>query len=121
MLWAHPCALVATIHDLAMFHIAKKYRPGRGVFMDVCRARPLARRQDAIIAAESEHGRDIEKFFRLPAAASRPLIRITAGPRAFVPGSRAEAKRRAEGWSWLRQPFFLYIARLETRQKITSA
>src|SRR5579872_4651082 len=49
LLWPKPCALVATIHDLAPFRIAKKYDWKRMFYGRVV-ARRLARRQDRVIA-----------------------------------------------------------------------
>src|SRR5882762_216437 len=47
LLWAKPCPLVATIHDLAPFRVANKYDWTRMLYGRVV-ARMLARRQDAI-------------------------------------------------------------------------
>src|SRR5438105_5393065 len=66
MLWASPCARVATIHDLAPFRLANKYDPKRTFYGRVV-ARRLAHRQDEIIAVSQETGRDILDFFRLSA------------------------------------------------------
>src|SRR5438046_779692 len=49
LLWPKPCALVATIHDLAPFRVAKKYDWKRMLYGRVV-VRRLARRQDQIIA-----------------------------------------------------------------------
>src|SRR5206468_8526747 len=65
MLWPRPCALVATIHDLAPFRLAKKYDWKRMFFGRVV-ARRLAHRQDEIIAVSQNTARDIVECFRLP-------------------------------------------------------
>jgi len=111
MLWTHPCALVATIHDLAPFHLPGKYDAARMFYGRVV-ARQLASRQDAIIAVSQTTVRDIVKFFRLP---EQRLTMIYNGldRMRFVPGCHATAKKQAESWYGLRQPFFLYTARLE--------
>jgi len=49
MLWPRPCALVATIHDLAPFRVAEKYDRARMLYGRLV-ARRLAHRQDEIIA-----------------------------------------------------------------------
>jgi hypothetical protein len=58
MLWLRPCALVATIHDLAPFRLANKY-DWKGTFYRRVVARSLAHRQDEIIAVSQHTGRDI--------------------------------------------------------------
>ena len=50
LLWPRPCALVATIHDLAPFHVQGKYDPARMFYGRVV-VRRLARRQDAVTVA----------------------------------------------------------------------
>ena len=54
MLWPRPCPLVATIHDLAPFHVTGKYDWKRMIYGRVIVKR-LARRQHAIMAV-SENG-----------------------------------------------------------------
>src|SRR5882762_9193292 len=65
MLWPRPCALVATIHDLAPFHVADKYDWKRMIYGRVV-ARRLAHRQDQIIAVSQYTAQDIAAFFRIP-------------------------------------------------------
>ncbi|SDS42564.1 glycosyltransferase family 1 protein [Opitutus sp. GAS368] len=111
MLWAAPCALVATIHDLAPFHVTGKYDRARMFYGRVV-ARRLARRQDRIIAVSQATARDIHRHFQVP------WEKIDAIPNGldhdrFHPGNAAVAK----AWAMLRhgvaRPFFLYVARLE--------
>jgi len=61
MLRRAPCATVATIHDLAPFHVSGKYDPARMFYGRVV-VRQLARRQDEIIAISGNTARDIERF-----------------------------------------------------------
>lgn len=111
MLWPRPCALVATIHDLAPFHLAGKYDWAR-MFYGRIVARGLAGRQDEIVAVSRLTAQDICAHFRVPAA------RITVVPNGidhdrFRPGSgeaAADAVSRPRG---IAAPFFLYVARLE--------
>src|SRR6266850_352350 len=49
MIWQRPCPLVATIHDLAPFHVPQKYDWKRMFYARVC-ARRLIRRQKEVIA-----------------------------------------------------------------------
>jgi hypothetical protein len=64
MLWPRPCALVATIHDLAPFRLPGKYDPLRMFYGRVV-ARALARRQHEIIAVSQHTATDIRHFFRV--------------------------------------------------------
>ena len=57
MLWRAPCPLVATIHDLAPFHITGKYDWKRMIYGRVIVKR-LARRQDEIIAVSENTARE---------------------------------------------------------------
>src|ERR1700720_3333952 len=65
LLWSRPCPLVATIHDLAPFRVAKKYDWKRMLYGRLVVPR-LARRQDAVIGVSENTARDIAGFFRLP-------------------------------------------------------
>ncbi len=111
MVWARPCALVATIHDLAPFHLAGKYDWARMFYGRVI-ARRLAHRQDEIVAVSQPTARDIETFFRVPAD------RVTVVPNGldhdqFSPGSSTDAQAAVCAPRGLTAPFFLYVARLE--------
>lgn len=110
MLWPKPCALVATIHDLAPFRVAGKYDRGRMFYGRVV-ARRLAWRQDEIIAVSRHTACDIAAFFGVPRQ------RLTVVPNGLDPerfhsraaGDRCEIARRRG----ITAPFFLYVARLE--------
>jgi glycosyltransferase involved in cell wall biosynthesis len=62
MVWARPCTVVATIHDLAPFHIRGKYDPVRMFYGRVV-ARALARRQHAVVAISENTARDPSSVF----------------------------------------------------------
>lgn len=111
MLWPRPCALVATIHDLAPFHVAKKYDWKRMIYGRVG-ARWLARRQDKIIAVSQNTGADILGFFAVPAE-KITVIHNGLDHNRFSPGSNAEARQFVRERFELQAPFFLYVARLE--------
>jgi len=111
MLWPRPCALVATIHDLAPFRVAKKYDWQRMFYGRVV-ARWLARRQDSIIAISHNTAQDIGNYFGLAAG------RVTVIPNGidhehFSPGPPGIAKAVVAQRYSLSEPFFLYVARLE--------
>src|ERR1051326_806818 len=111
MLWNRPCPLVATIHDLAPFHLAEKYDWKRMFYGRVI-ARRLAQRQDRIIAISEYTADDIVKYFNLP----RERISVVHNG---VDHERFQARRREEAKTdvakrfGLNHPFFLYVSRLE--------
>ena len=111
MLWPRPCVLVATIHDLAPFRLANKYDWKRMFYGRVI-ARSLAHRQDEIIAVSQHTGRDILDFFHFPAERLTMIYNGLDHAR-FFPVAREEAKTFVARKHGLRQPFFLYVARLE--------
>lgn len=111
MLGSHPCALVATIHDLAPFHVARKYDWKRMFYGRVV-ARRLARRQDRIIAVSGNTAHDIEKFFGVPTENISTVYNGLDHGR-FFQGTREHARDFVALRYGLRQPFFLYVARLE--------
>jgi len=111
MLWRAPCPLVATIHDLAPFHITGKYDWKRMIYGRVIVKR-LARRQDEIIAVSENTARDLQTFFGL----GRDRVSVVwngIDHRRFAPGDVGAAKKSAvEKWK-LDRPFFLFVSRLE--------
>ncbi|MCX6910664.1 MAG: glycosyltransferase family 1 protein [Verrucomicrobia bacterium] len=111
LLWPTPCAMVATIHDLAPFHVAGKYDVAR-MFYDRVIVRALARRQDEIIAISQNTARDIEQFFDIPVAEQNVIYNGIDHER-FQPGDNAQARAGATARWRLDRPFFLYISRLE--------
>jgi len=111
LLGPRPCALVATIHDLAPFHVDGKYDCLRMFYGRVV-ARALARRQHQIIAISRSTARDIESYFRVPAE-RLTIIHNGLNHEQFFPGSTTEAREMIAQRFGVRQPFFLYVARLE--------
>ena len=111
LLWRKPCALVATIHDLALFHVSGKYDPARMFYGKVV-VRRLAHRQDEIITISTHTARDVERFFGIPKARQHVVLNGIDHER-FRPGAPSEAKQQAAARWHLEAPFFLYISRLE--------
>jgi glycosyltransferase involved in cell wall biosynthesis len=111
MLWARPCAVVSTIHDLAPFHVDEKYDRKRMFYGRVV-ARRLARRQDRIIAISEYTAVDVVKFFSLPRERIT-VIHNGLDHERFNAGSRDQAKVGAAERFGLKRPFFLYVSRLE--------
>jgi glycosyltransferase involved in cell wall biosynthesis len=99
MLWPRPCKLVATIHDLAPFHVAKKYDWKRMFYGRVV-ARRLAQRQDQIIVISGNTANDVQKYFGVPSEKLNLIYN----------GINHEAFRPDEGSP---RNVFLYVARLE--------
>jgi len=111
MLWRKPCALVTTIHDLAPFHVPKKYDFARMFYGRVV-AKKLAHRQDEIIAVSQNTANDIKTFFGVPKNRITTIYNGLDHSR-FYPASRETAKLLIGKRYDLHKPFFLYIARLE--------
>ena len=111
LLLTSPCALVATIHDLAPFHVRAKYDAARMFYGRVV-VKYLARRQDQVIAISANTARDIERFFGIPTSRQNVILNGIDHAR-FHPGLPAQAKAEA-GSRWrLDAPFFLFVSRLE--------
>ena len=113
LLWRKPCPLVATIHDLAPFHVSAKYDWKRMFYGKVI-VRRLAHRQDQVIAISENTARDIERFFRVPRNRLHVVPNGVDHSRFFPlphldPGLKHSSVDRPAG----DKPFFLYIARLE--------
>ena len=111
LLQAGPCALVATIHDLAPFHVAAKYDPLRMFYGRVV-VKQLARRQHSIIAISRNTARDILRFFDVP----RDRVRVVYNGldhERFRPPLNDEASRLARKRHQIAAPFFLYVSRIE--------
>lgn len=111
LLYPQPCALVATIHDLAPFHVVGKYDPLRMFYGRVVVKR-LARRQHSVIAISRNTARDIFRFFDVPRDRVRVIYNGLDHQRfrpAEGPVVREEMRSR---WK-ITAPFFLYVSRLE--------
>lgn len=111
LLWSQPCALVATIHDLAPFHLANKYDWKRMLYGRVVVKR-LAHRQHEIIAISENTASDITRFFGIPRD-QLTVIHNGLDHTRFYPGSKEDAKNLLAKKHGITSPFFLYIARLE--------
>ena len=111
MLWPRPCPLVATIHDLAPFHVAGKYDWKRMIYGRMV-ARRLAHRQNQLIAISENTAQDILKFFGLPRNRISVVHNGLEHERFFAGEIEAAKATVAQNYG-LREPFFLYLARLE--------
>jgi glycosyltransferase involved in cell wall biosynthesis len=111
MLWPKPCALVTTIHDLAPFRVPGKYDAMRILYGRVV-CRQLAARQDKIIAVSQTAANDITSFFKVPATGIEVVPNGLDHDR-FNPGPKGVARNAVCAHRGIRDPFFLYVARLE--------
>jgi glycosyltransferase involved in cell wall biosynthesis len=111
LIWSHPCAMVATIHDLAPFRLPKKYDWKRMLYGK--RVVPfIARRQDKIIAISQTTASDIGSHFAVPPEKLQVIYNGVNHER-FQPGDISESKARIKETHGIQDPFFLYVARLE--------
>lgn len=101
MVWKAPCATVATIHDLAPFHVKGKYDLARMIYGRVI-VKQLARRQDAIVSISTNTAQDIERFFGVPVSDQNVILNGLDHAR-FCPAKVEKPET----------PFFLYVSRLE--------
>jgi glycosyltransferase involved in cell wall biosynthesis len=115
MLWSAPCALVATIHDLGQFRIARRYDRPRMLYGRVV-ARYLAHSQDEIIAISQSTAQDVMRFFHIPPERIHVIYHGVDSER-FAPGDRAHAKAYASARWTLNRPFFLYVSRIHYPSK----
>jgi glycosyltransferase involved in cell wall biosynthesis len=111
MLWRHPCPLVATIHDLAPFHVRRKYSWPHMMYGRVVVPR-LARRQDQIVAISQATANDVARFLVVPPERLTVIYNGLDHAR-FSPGDTTQAKDMCARKFGLERPFFLYVARLE--------
>lgn len=111
LLWRRPCALVATIHDLAPFRLPKKYDLLR-MFYGRTVVRQLAHRQDHIVAVSRDTANDIARFFHVPSSRIT-VIHNGVDHERFSPMGRDGAAALLSRRHGVRAPFFLYVARLE--------
>jgi glycosyltransferase involved in cell wall biosynthesis len=111
MLWRRPCALVATIHDLAPWQDARRWGWRRMFYRRVV-VRHLAWRQDEIVAVSTANAAAITRCLGIPAG------RITVVPNGldharFHAEDAGEARARMAKSHGVLSPFFLHVARLE--------
>jgi len=111
LLWTQPCALVATIHDLAPFCVTNKYDWKRMFYGRVI-AKRLAKRQHEIIAISENTAVDLVRFFELPRE-KISVIHNGLDADRFFPAAKDEAKKEIVQQHGINAPFFLYVARLE--------
>lgn len=111
LLYSAPCAKVATIHDLAPFHVPGKYDWARMAYARYV-VRALAARQDAIIAISDNTAQDITRFFAVPKNRI-DVIHNGLDHERFQPNERPGDDAVLNQFGIAERPYFLYVARLE--------
>lgn len=111
LLWIRPCPLVATVHDLAPFHVPKKYDRMRMLYGRHVVGR-LIWRQNEIIGVSHNTAKDLKNYFRIPPERISVIYNGVDHDR-FFPVAQEEAKSRVAKRHGLESPYFLYVARLE--------
>jgi glycosyltransferase involved in cell wall biosynthesis len=110
LLFRAPCARIATIHDLAPFHVRGKYDIARMIYGRQVVKR-LARRQEAIITVSQTTARDVNRFFGIPQNRI-DVIHNGLDHARFQPQPLADDDAVLKHFK-LDAPYFLYVARLE--------
>lgn len=110
LLFSAPCPRIATIHDLAPFHLQGKYDWARMLYGRYA-VRILTQRQEQIIAVSQTTARDIHKFFRVPRRRIEVIYNGLNHER-FQPRASEQDEAVMRHFK-LDAPYFLYVARLE--------
>jgi glycosyltransferase involved in cell wall biosynthesis len=111
LVWSKPCPTVATIHDLAPFHVTGKYDRKR-MFYGRTVVRHLAARQDEIIAISANTGSDVARFFHV-SPEQITVIHNGLDHGRFNTSVDESAASATVQRHRLDRPFFLYVSRLE--------
>jgi len=111
MLWSSPCPRVATLHDLAPFHIRRKYSWPRMLYARIVVPR-LARCQDQIVAVSQNTADDAARFLNV-SSGRLTVVHNGIDHGRFFPADAAKSKFLVAERFGLNRPFFLYVARLE--------
>jgi glycosyltransferase involved in cell wall biosynthesis len=110
LLFNSPCPRVATIHDLAPFHLQGKYDWARMLYGRYA-VRILAQRQEQIIAVSRTTAADITKYFRVPESRIEVIYNGLSHER-FHPRASEQDEAVLRDFK-IAAPYFLYVARLE--------
>ena len=105
-----PCPQVVTIHDLAAFAVRGKYDPARMIFGKQV-VRRLARQADIVTTVSRATAADVEKYLGIPG----PSIHVIWNgiDHALFRSQTPDAVRAAMDRLGRRNPYFIYLARLE--------
>lgn len=105
-----PVPQVVTIHDLAAFAVRGKYDAARMIYGKYV-VRGLARQVEVVSTVSHATARDVHRYFGLPEADIH-VIWNGINHELFRPHSTGEIQSAMERMSQ-RQPYFIYLARLE--------
>lgn len=102
---------VTTIHDLISFHDPSKSTLAQKLYSQLS-AKPMARRQQKIIASSSRTAGDIERFLEIPRE-SIAVIPKGIDHSIYNPGDPATSRALLAKTHGILKPFFLYVSRLD--------
>jgi len=115
LLSRRPCKLVGAIHDLGTYHVKNKYGRLRDFYMRRL-GRYFAHKLDHVITISNFSKNDIINFFGIP----EDRITVTylgLDLNRFRPRDRAECREKIAQKHGFREPFIVYIARLDHPSK----
>ena len=121
MLYSAPSALVATIHDLGLFHVAPEYSHdwARRAYARIM-VRRLAARQQKIIVVSENTARDVERFYNISPERIHVIYNGVDQER-FVPGDQAYSRvDTAVRWGTRSPVFSLRIENRSSSQESRS-
>ncbi len=106
-----PCPSVGTVHDFSSIHVEGKYDPARMFYIK--RVLPfLARRLTRVLTVSESSKKDIVEFAGVPED-NVTVTPLAADNQLYFPRNREESYRRIGPKYNIRQPYILYISRIE--------
>jgi len=115
LIFRKPCRLVGTVHDLGTYHVKNKYGRLRDFYLKHL-GRAFTRRLDHVFTISNFTKNDVINFFDVPA----DRITVTycgIDLDRFRPLDKEECREKVARKHGLREPFIIYIARLDHPSK----
>jgi glycosyltransferase involved in cell wall biosynthesis len=106
-----PCPAVGTVHDLSSLHVKGKYSKFRQLY--IFRILPWLIRKLAMIITVSESSRDDIIDFVGISPDNILVTHLAVDKQKYVPRDRADSFRHLKSRYDIRQPYLLYISRIE--------
>ena len=110
-----PCKLVGTIHDLGTYHVRNKYGKIRDIYLKRL-GRAFARKLDHVISDSRFTKSDVINFFDIPEDRVT-VIHLGLDFDRFHRRDRGECRNYIAEKHCIREPFLVYIARLDHPSK----
>lgn len=110
--WRGPCPLLITIHDLTHLKDVRKKKDWETGFFERVVARKPQPQVPSFVATSEYFARRVEEHMELPHG-SVASIPVGVDRAQFQPGSAVDAKTAVGALFDLKEPFFLYVARLD--------